>query len=237
MSSRRTTPTDAQLAANRANATHSTGPNTPAGKRIASHNALKTGLTGQTILLPTDDVASYEALLTRIQARYEPATEEEQLHAQTIANIEWRLLRIPTLETGILALGRKRFAETHPDESPANRAVLLEAEVHLAYQKPLANLALQENRLNRQHERETAKLEKLQSARREKEALLLEEAARLYILSEEKEIPFPISDLQQFGFEFSFEQVQRAVAKRKGRSANGWPTIQAQYLLHEMQAA
>ena len=146
MSNRRTTATDAQLTANRANSTHSTGPKTQAGKRIASHNALKTGLTGQTILLPTDDVANYEAHLARIQDRYEPATDEEQLHAQTIANIEWRLLRIPTLETGILALGRKQFAETHTDETPANRAVLIEAEVHLAYQNQLANLALQESR-------------------------------------------------------------------------------------------
>ena len=237
MSNRQTTPTDAQLTANRANSTHSTGPKTPESKRIASHNALKTGLTGQTILLPTDDLANYEALRTRIEARYEPATEEEQLHAQTIANIEWRLLRIPTLETGILALGRKQFAETHADESPANRSVLIEAEVHLAYQKPLANLALQENRLNRQHERETAKLAKLQAVRREEEAILLEEAARLYIQCEQKQTPFPFKDLQQFGFEFSFAQIQHAVAYRKGKSNGGWPTIQAQYLLAEMRAA
>ncbi len=237
MSNRRTPTTDAQLTANRANSTHSTGPRTPEGKRIASHNALKTGLTGRTVLLPTDDLANYEAHLARIQARYAPATDEEQLHAQAIAHIEWRLLRIPTVETGILALGRKQFAETHTDEPVETRAVLIEGEVHLAYQKQLANLALQEGRLNRQHERETAKLEKLQSARREQEALLLEEAARLYIQCEQKSIPFPLSDLHQFGFEFSFAQIQRAVANRKGKSNHGWPAIQSHYLFAEMQAA
>ena len=237
MSNRKTTPTEAQLAANRANAEHSTGPKTEEGKRIASHNALKTCLTGRTVLLPTDDLADYQAHLERIEARYEPATDEETLHAQTIAQIEWRLLRIPSLETGILALGRKRFAETHADEPADTRAILIEAEVHLAFQKPLANLALQESRLNRQHERETAKLEKLQSTRKAREAELLEEAARLYIAYEKDSDPFPLSDLEAFGFEFSLDDIQRAVAIRKGKSEAGWPTIQSHYLLHYMQAA
>ena len=237
MSNRRTTPTDAQLAANRANAAHSTGPKTPEGKRTASHNALKTGLTGQTILLPTDDIARYEEHLARVEARYQPATDEEQLHTQTIAQIEWRLHRIPTLETGILALGRKQFAETHTHESPAARAILIEAEVHLAYQKQLANLALQESRLNRQHERATARLAALQSARQAQEAQLLEEAARLYIHCESKSLPFPLSDLQQFGFEFSSAEIQRAVARRKALSQAGWPTIHSHYLFAQMQAA
>ncbi len=238
MSNRRTTLSDVQLTANRANATHSTGPKTPEGKRISSHNALKTGLTGRTVLLPSDDLAAYETHLARVQSRYGPATDEEQLHTQAIAHIEWRLLRIPTLETGLLALGRKQFAESHTDEPSDIRAVLIEAEVQLAYQKQLANLALQESRLNRQHERETAKLEKLQSARRAEEAIHLEEAARLYIHCAAKSLPFPLNDLRQFGFEFSLSDVHLAVAKRQGRSQQGgWPTIQAQYLFQKMQAA
>ncbi len=48
---------ETKLKANRENATHSTGPKTEEGKKISSHNALKTGLTGRTVLLPTDDVA------------------------------------------------------------------------------------------------------------------------------------------------------------------------------------
>ena len=47
--SNRKTPTEAQLTANQANAAHSTGPKTTEGKRIASHNALKNSLTGQTV--------------------------------------------------------------------------------------------------------------------------------------------------------------------------------------------
>ena len=42
----------ARLAANQANAQLSTGPRTPEGKAKVSLNAVKTALTGQTVLLP-----------------------------------------------------------------------------------------------------------------------------------------------------------------------------------------
>ena len=48
-----------QLAANQANSQLSTGPKTPEGKATSSLNAVKTGLTGRTVLLPGDDAAAY----------------------------------------------------------------------------------------------------------------------------------------------------------------------------------
>ncbi len=124
----------ARQAANRANAAKSTGPRSAEGRKISSHNALKTGLTGRTVLLPTDDVAEYQAHLTSIDERYQPATDEERFHAQNIAHIEWRILRIPTLETAFLALGRKRFGDTHAEEPEDIRALLIEAEVQFELQ-------------------------------------------------------------------------------------------------------
>src|SRR6266567_4672177 len=50
-----------QLAANRANAQLSTGPKTAEGKTKASLNAVKTALTGRTVLLPTEHAAAYES--------------------------------------------------------------------------------------------------------------------------------------------------------------------------------
>ncbi|MGA8598820.1 MAG: hypothetical protein WB676_29225 [Bryobacteraceae bacterium] len=51
--------TAAQIAANQANAQLSTGPTSETGKAKSSLNAVKTGLTGRTVLLPGDDAAIY----------------------------------------------------------------------------------------------------------------------------------------------------------------------------------
>ena len=43
---------------NRENAQHSTGPKTEAGKQKSSLNALRHGLTGQTVVMPAEDLAA-----------------------------------------------------------------------------------------------------------------------------------------------------------------------------------
>jgi len=47
-----------RAAVNKANAQKSTGPRTEAGKQRSKLNALRHGLTGQTIVLPSEDLAA-----------------------------------------------------------------------------------------------------------------------------------------------------------------------------------
>jgi hypothetical protein len=206
--------------ANAANAQHSTGPKTEEGKRIASHNALKTGLTGRTVLLPTDDVAAFEAHMARLAKRYSPVGEEEQQLVENLGHIEWRLARIPTLETGILAVGREEFADLYTDKSLDVRRTMIEAKVHLTYAKPLANLALQENRLQRQHEKQRTRLAQLKAERESNMNNNLAEAMSLYRDCETKGKPFPLTHLQQLGFEFPVDVLRQRMlyceAKRNG---------------------
>src|SRR5689334_12138576 len=51
---------EARQLSNQANAQLSTGPRSEEGRAKSSLNAVKTGLTGRTVLLPSDDVAEYE---------------------------------------------------------------------------------------------------------------------------------------------------------------------------------
>ena len=157
---------DAQLAANRANAQFSTGPVTSEGREISSRNALKTGLTGRTVLLPTDDTGEYNRRFENAVARYRPVTEDEMALVQSIVDTDWRLNRIVTLETGIYAKGLTEFADKFNDQHAAHRNTLIQTETYLKYEKSLRNLHIQEARLQRQRTKHIAELKRIQEERR-----------------------------------------------------------------------
>ena len=149
--------TDAQIAANQKNAQLSSGPTSDTGKAKSSLNAVKTGLTGRTVLLPGDDAVLYEAHVADFFKRFEPTADDERNLVQSLADTDWRLFRIPALEMGIYALGRLEFAAEFPKEDEAVRKHLIEAKIFLTYRKDLNNLSIQESRLRRQREKRTPK--------------------------------------------------------------------------------
>ena len=211
-SSQRTAPsllmsTTAQIATNQANAQLSTGPKTPEGKSISSRNAVKTGLTGRTVLLPTEDAALYEAHLSGFVKRYAPSGEDEQNLVQSLADTEWRLLRIPSLEMGIYAVGRLEFADLFATEDDSVRKHLIEAKIFLVYQRQLNNLSIQEGRLRRQREKDSAALRELQDKRKRQAQARLDQAARLYIQAV-REDRHELFEPAAFGFEFSLDDIE-----------------------------
>jgi hypothetical protein len=197
---------NAQIHANRANAELSTGPTTPEGKAKSSLNAVKTGLTGRTVLLAAEDAAAYQKHIQGFFDGYKPSTAAEEALVQSVADTEWRLLRIPALEMGIYALGRIELAAKFNQEDPAVRASLIEAHIFLTYQKQLNNLSVQEGRLRKQRETDTSELLKLQRQRKELEEKRMREASNLYEDAQKADQPF---DPAEFGFEFSIEQIEQ----------------------------
>ncbi len=61
-----------QLEANRGNALKSTGPRTINGKQASRRNALRHGLTAETLIEPLEDAESYRAFEAAIVAEYLP---------------------------------------------------------------------------------------------------------------------------------------------------------------------
>jgi hypothetical protein len=117
-----------------------------------SLSAVKTGPTGRTILLPTEEVAAYEALVKAINQKFWPDTYQEKLLAQAIVDHEWRLRRISRLEESLHALGRKDLSAAHTTESDPQT---------VTYKKLFKQLSQQERFLRRQLKKDTAELNQL----------------------------------------------------------------------------
>ncbi|MBV9306242.1 MAG: hypothetical protein JOZ45_08895 [Acidobacteriaceae bacterium] len=187
-----------RLTANRANAQWSTGPTTPEGKAKSSVNAVKTGLTGRTILLADEEeAAAYEAHVQRFQQEFQPVGDRETTLVQSLADTQWRLQSIPGLEAGLFALGRLRYAELFQEQTdPPVRRLLLDAHILMADGKHFKNLHLHESRLRRQYGQDAQELKELQAKRKQEQ----EEQERQERL---KETASPKVRAAAGGFEFA----------------------------------
>src|ERR1700741_111613 len=93
-----------QIQAKGRNAQHSTGPKTEAGKHSSRCNAVRHGLTAETVIGALEDAEDYQAFEAAIIADYEaqPAVERELV--LRLASILWRLRRATTMETGLFEI-------------------------------------------------------------------------------------------------------------------------------------
>jgi hypothetical protein len=91
--------TPAQVLANRANSSRSTGPQTKVGKERSSQNSYKHGLTSSKVVLPGEDPAEYDAFRADILEQYQPANATEQILVEELSAAGWRLNRARAVET------------------------------------------------------------------------------------------------------------------------------------------
>jgi hypothetical protein len=117
------------------------------------------------------------------------------------------MMRIPSLEFGIYALGRLEFAAEFPNEEPEVRKHLIETRIFVAYQRQLNNLSIQESRLRRQREKDTDALRQLQEKRARERKTLLDKAARHYIAAVHEGTNHTWKP-EENGFEFSIAEVE-----------------------------
>jgi hypothetical protein len=108
--------TSRQIDANRRNASMSTGPCTEEGKRRSSKNALRHGLTAETVIEPLEDVEEYEAFEASIVRHYTPQSAVERELVFRLASIMWRVRRATAIETGLLQIRAEISREQRGDD-------------------------------------------------------------------------------------------------------------------------
>ncbi len=99
-----------QRDANRPHLRRSTGPRTAIGKARVSSNALKHGLTGKDIVLPSENPRDYDRFRAGLLEALDPHGDLEGLLADKIVADAWRIRRIPILEAALHRRGRHDVA-------------------------------------------------------------------------------------------------------------------------------
>ena len=93
-----------QIEANRRNARKSTGPTTEEGKRRSRCNAVRHGLTAETVIGALEDAEDYKAFEAAITADYDAQSAVERELVLRLASLLWRLRRATTMETGLFEM-------------------------------------------------------------------------------------------------------------------------------------
>jgi hypothetical protein len=200
---------------NRANAQHSTGPKTEAGKWRSSLNALRHGLTGQIVVMPTEDLAAYRSHVKSFTDEYNPKGATEAQLVQQLADTSWRLNRAASLEANLYTLAAAHQPDPlteAPDQVQATMAIAAALDNQ---SKALMNLSLHSQRLSRQFERTVAQLRDLQKTRLSLERDQLNDLVRIMEMYESKGKTYNPS---QDGFVFTEQEINRAIQSRTRRN-------------------
>lgn len=93
-----------QIEANRRNALKSTGPKTEAGKQASRCNAVRHGLTAETVIGMLEDAEDYRQFEASVIADYDAQSAVERELVLRLASLLWRLRRATTIETGLFEI-------------------------------------------------------------------------------------------------------------------------------------
>ncbi len=171
-----------------------TGPRTEEGKQRSSQNSLKHGLFAKTIVLSGESQQEFDALREGLIKEYAPDEPSECEMVNTLAETQWRLVRLRRLE----AAAMEQALETGDLEC-----------------KFLLNWSLYEQRLNRLFQSTLKTLQQTQVPRREQAVQRLNSALQLRMYFEHKNIPWNPADDGYEGFVFSTDNLDRMIAGRR----------------------
>jgi hypothetical protein len=100
------------------------------GSRSSGRNAVRHGLTAETVISAFEDAEDYKAFEAAITADYDAQSAVERTLVLRLANILWRLRRATTIETGLFEIQAQHLRDyrercrTLPDSRGVIQAIL-----------------------------------------------------------------------------------------------------------------
>src|SRR3974377_64906 len=100
-----------QIEANRRNAQLSTGPVTEEGKKKSRQNAVRHGLTAETVIDALEDAEDYSAFEMAVAADYDAQSAVEGELVLRRASLLWRLRRATAIESGLFKIQARHLLQ------------------------------------------------------------------------------------------------------------------------------
>jgi hypothetical protein len=107
-----------QIEANRRNAQLSTGPITEEGKKKSRQNAVRHGLTAETVIDALEDAEDYAAFEMAVTADYDAQSAVERELVLRLASLLWRLRRATAIESGLFKIQAKQLLQFRQRRQP-----------------------------------------------------------------------------------------------------------------------
>jgi hypothetical protein len=100
-----------QIEANRRNARRSTGPTSYEGKLRSRRNAVRHGLTAETVIGALEDAEDCKAFEAAVTADYDAQSAVERELVLRLASLLWRIRRATAIETGLFDIQARQLLE------------------------------------------------------------------------------------------------------------------------------
>jgi hypothetical protein len=164
--------TERQLEANRQNAAKSTGPRTPEGRQIVAQNAVKHGLHSARPLISGEDPAEYDLFCLNFRKELCPQGPVENMLADRIISLSWRLRRAVSLQTGAYGILKNPEDGDTPSETESPDTFCKTLVEDYKHKKVVDNLLNHECRLEKSLYKTMLELQRLQFIRTKYQSLL-----------------------------------------------------------------
>jgi hypothetical protein len=211
--------TAAQLAANRANAQHSSGPTSEAGKAASSQNHLDHGFASMFRVMPDEEYEKYTQLLADFTAEWSPAGPTESALVKTLAESHWLASRAMRLHQVAFRKAERADATTESFKN-LERLARYQVQFDRSFQRTINSLLrLRAERRKEQIGFELAKQRAAAETARQKPAELKQEPVQPAITKPERDLA-PTSP-NTSTTEKMFEALKRVI------DANGLPNAPA----------